>query len=317
MCSNNYYKNNYRCHKIVYFFLFFLNLAICNAGIQHIEDENVIMNSDDEDSENVDVNNIIQTLRKRLKKYLYYPSRSKGIEGSFPAYQYDAFTEQQHQPSAVIELISSGEAPDAIESSYCEQCGRRLVGSSKRSRKSIIKFCGKCRFLMRKHGKRMKHIHSQRYYNQNQHRIEYSVSTKNQTMATTNNPINIFKKLNKLGTSIYYETDCKDTIQKQNTTNMIRNAHEINTIDNVNETNGLQHRTTTTHGTNEILMTFNTVVTEVFPIHLLYNHSKCDQQTNQMHGIASTMENGDETNQHSSLQDILKNVPKSLTITMT
>lgn len=296
---------------------FFLNLAVCNAGIQHIDDENVIMNSDDEDSENVDVNNIIQTLRKRLKKYLYYPSRSKGIEGSFPAYQYDAFSEQQHQPSAVIELISSGEAPDAIESSYCEQCGRRVLGNSKRSRKSIIKFCETCRFLMRKHGKRMKHIHSQRYFNQNQHRIEYSVSTKNQTTATTNNPINIFKKLNKLGTSIYYETDCKDTIQKQNTTNMIRNAHEINTIDNVNETNGLQHRTTTTHGTNEILMTFNTVVTEVFPIHLLYNHSKCDQQTSQMHGIASTMESGDETNPHSSLQDILKNVPKSLTITMT
>lgn len=67
----------------------------------------------------------------------------------------------------------------------------------------------------------------------------------------------------------------------------------------------------TTNESNEILMTFNTVVTEVFPIDQLYNYA--DQQDEQMPNKPNDNTAGSGS---LNIQEILRNVPKSLTITI-
>lgn len=60
----------------------------------------------------------------------------------------------------------------------------------------------------------------------------------------------------------------------------------------------------TSNESNEILMTFNTVVTEVFPIQQLYSYY--DRQTDQTSNTPNDI----------NIHEILRNVPKSLTITI-
>lgn len=260
-----------------------------------------MISSDDDDEnnaendENIDVNNIIQTLRDRLKKYLYYPNRRKSNDSDFPQ-------------STVIELdrpVSPDTTTTTPTVEACRHCGKSITRNLNPQR-----ICRKCKFSqMQRCGKlttyrlsrsikRTKRTHQQR----NIHKKDPS---------TALNRHNIFEKLKQLGTSIYYENDCKGKTellqqeqQQRNHKRVTLISNEIDTNDVDDEMNGLQRRCT--NESNEILMTFNTVVTEVFPMELLYNYACDDQQ--QIHDTNDT--------HHSNINDILKNVPKSLTITI-
>lgn len=233
--------------------------------------------SDCEDDENVDVNNVIQTLRNRLKKYLYYPNKQKAN---------DLYGLHAH-PHAIDGKLN--ESSDTHRN--CERCGKLIRKYSNRRRRKA--FCRNCR---------LSHIaiHSARSKRRHRAHVTSMMSTQSET-STPNNRINIFKKLQQLGTSIYYETECKGN-QRDRNQHMISIPHEMDTNTYKRPANTWKRPT---NESNEILMTFNTVVTEVFPIEQLngYHHQGIDQR----HGT---------TEQTLNIQEILRNVPKSLTITI-
>lgn len=227
----------------------------------------LVIVSDEEDNENVDVNNVIQTLRNRLKKYLYYPNKQKTNDHD------DLGAHPQH----VIEVNGSSNVQQ-----YCQKCEKLIKRHTNRRRQRRL--CRTCRFLIRRNEKAQAKVIQQTH-----------VSSSTDTYS--NNRINIFEKLQQLGTSIYYENDSNG---KQLNRTMTSIPHEIDTK---KPTIAWKR----TNESNEILMTFNTVVTEVFPIKQLYN--QYDRQDDQIPNI-----NTDETKLN--IQEILRNVPKSLTITI-
>lgn len=243
----------------------------------------MIVISDEEYDENVDVNNVIQTLRNRLKKYLYKPKKQKSI----------ATIEVQTYPdSTVIELHGS---PDQHRN--CERCGKLINKISNRRRRRIL--CRHCRFSLRRNNqqtRRRRAHHSTRFHS--------SLGDTRSDILQPNNRTSIFQKLRQLGTSIFYENDCIGKHERMHQ-HMTSIPHEIDTNQQKRLTNAWQQRT---NDSNEIVMTFNTVVTEVFPIDQLYNYDnqQDDQMSNQPNDTNGTM----------NIQEILRNVPKSLTITI-
>lgn len=133
-------------------------------------------------------------------------------------------------------------------------------------------------------------------------KTQISSRTDNQT-ETSPNRIHIFEKLQQLGTSIYYEHECNAKHLEQQH-RMTSTPHEIDT--HRKPTNAWKRRAT--DESNEIVMTFNTVVTEVFPIEQLYNQfdRQDDQLASNKLNVAGTL----------NIQEILRNVPKSLSITI-
>lgn len=119
---------------------------------------------------------------------------------------------------------------------------------------------------------------------------------------TVSNRQNIFEKLKRLGTSIYYENEMELACNEQdNQTDKYATSipNEINTIDSTEKVSTMTLKNRIKNESNEILMTFDTAVTEVFPIEFLYQYS-CDQ----------------DRKFHPNMNDIIKNIPKSLTITI-
>lgn len=244
----------------------------------------MVVISDEECDENVDVNNVIQTLRSRLRKYLYYPNKEKRM---------DLLELQAHPDSTVIELHGS---PDQHRN--CERCGKLINKISNRPRRRTL--CRNCRFSLRRNNGQLK---------RRKHRLTRSLSPNTQShhVSSSSNRNNIFQKLQQLGTSIFYENDHRGRRHQQMQQCMTSIPHEIDTNQPKRMTaNAWQQRHT--NESNEILMTFNTVVTEVFPIDQLYNYSDRpdDQMTNTLSDNAGTL----------NIQEILRNVPKSLTITI-
>lgn len=269
------------------FVLIFVFLSLWSDDDIRLDDANgLVIISDDEDDENVDVNNIVQTLRNRLKKYLYYPKRQKCNDPQ----------EWQAYPQATLIELSESTAIDAD----CKHCGKSLRRHLNRRKPRTV--CRNCRFLMRRYGKRSSQRKNQTNNMKWSQRAHHLIDHRSNT---TSNHINIFKRLQQLGTSIYYENECRAQQQQQTKRHMSSIPHEMDTKAHKKGTNAWkQHRT---NDSNEILMTFNTVVTEVFPIDALYN-KYCDQQDDQIsNSNASTNLN---------IQEILRNVPKSLTITI-
>lgn len=264
----------------------------------------MVISDDEENIENVDVNNIIRTLRDRLKKYLYYPNRRKDNAGDTD------FNFIQPQ-STVIEL-DRPVSPDTTMVEACRRCGKSITRNPNRHR-----ICRKCMFSMQ----RCRKLTAYRL-SRSRSKLKQTEQFKNQVNAL--NRRDIFKKLQQLGTSIYYENARMDSEkgiqyhqrhqrkqqqqqqQQRNHKRVTSIPHESDTIHDENDINGSQIRRT--NESNEILMTFNTVVTEVFPMELLYSYeSDRDRQDDQM------------ANKHEfnpNINDILKNVPKSLTITV-
>lgn len=253
--------------------------------MQHNDTNEVVIVSNEEDDENIDVNNIVQTLRNRLKKYLYYPKQQKCN---------DLHEWQTHPPTALIELNGSTDID-----TNCEHCGKSLQRHS--NRRMQRSFCRSCRFLMRRYGK----CSTQRSKNQQQ---KPHISPLRDIHRSSHNHMNIFEKLQQLGTSIYYENECRVEQQRRKIQrHMSLIPHDMDTSKaHKKRTNAWErHRT---NESNEILMTFNTVVTEVFPIDELYN-KYYDRRSVENDQISNTSNN-------LNIQEILKNVPKSLTITI-
>lgn len=244
--------------------------------------------SDEEDDENVDINNVIRTLRQRLKKYLYYPKREKCN---------DLDKWQAHPQATLIELNAT-----ANIAANCERCGKLLRRHSQRRNQRC---CRSCRSLMRRFGKcsnQMK-VHTNHLKRaQYQHKAHISSPLKRHQSVHASDHVRIFQKLQQLGTSIYYESECRGQEQRRTHHHMISIPHEMDTNAQKREANAWKRQI---NDSNEILMTFNTVVTEVFPIDELYN-KYYDQQHDQLTNTSNNI----------NIQEILRNVPKSLTITI-
>ncbi|XP_055318467.1 uncharacterized protein LOC129576788 [Sitodiplosis mosellana] len=263
---------------------------------RHCTDANelIIVSDDDEENvENVDVNNVIQTLRDRLKKYLYYPNKQKCND----------LSELNAHPQAAT-IIELNGTPDMHRN--CERCGKLIRKHSNRMHSRQRTLCRTCRFSMRSNGKlsaRLKiptyHLTRSQYRRQKTH-MSQPLSTLKRS-ESFGNRINIFKKLQQLGTSIYYENNGCRGKRHELSQHMTSIPHEMD----ISEHNTIQPNMAwkRPNESNEILMTFNTVVTEVFPIDQLYNY---DRPTDQMPNAPNDF----------NIQDILRNVPKSLTITI-
>lgn len=290
----------------LHFFPFIFSFGADDDTECYDPNEMVII-SDDEDvaDENIDVNNIVQTLRNRLKKYLYYPNRQKS------ASQDDWLP--MHPDAALVEL--NGTVDDERN---CENCGKLFRRRLNRHKQRL--FCRSCRFLMRRYGNSTTVSYRLHRNRKTVAHMKAPFNEKHQSrVPTTNHHSNIFKKLQQLGTSIYYENEYHHVGQQQQQQtqqkryqlhrHMTSIPHEIDMKTQKNGTNTWQQRQ---NGSNEILMTFNTVVTEVFPINELYNNyygrSNGDQISNES--------DANNAPNHLNIQEILKNVPKSLTITI-
>lgn len=342
-------------------------------------EDDLILVSDDEDSdnENVDVNNIIQTLRHRLKKYLYRPQTknlSDNLSDELCNVQQRSGVERQGESDSDVaeaqyqyrlrrkrrqKRYSSLPSPDAtfihiFERQKCERCHKSITVHRHhyRNSKRSIQFCQKCKHSMEigKNSAKRKCMMKKQRLKRSSHRYEnvqrrrrqlqqqrqeqkpYLLQTtenRSTEQRTVHNCINIVDKLKQLGTSIHYEcyNDEKPQMKRQridhgevmastpfeidmfvdpSTKNSIFScAHKaVNAFEQPNTTT----TATTTNHSNEILLTFNTVLTEVFPIQLLYDN---DQTTKNVEN------NAKDCNQTTNFNEILKNVPKSLTITLT
>lgn len=267
----------------------------------------IISDDDDEDNENIDVNNIVQTLRSRLKKYLYYPDRQKSnSQDEWLPIHSDAT------------LIAFNRTTDNERN--CKNCGKLFRRQLNRHKQKI--FCRSCRFLRRRYGSsttvsyrfHKSHLKSSEHQETVAHMKRPFNENHQSRLSTTNHHNNIFRKLQQLGTSIYYENEYHHVDHRQQQIqqksyhlrrHMTSIPHEIDMKTQKNGTKAWQQRQ---NGSNEILMTFNTVVTEVFPIDELntkyYDRSNGDQISNES-----------EANNF-NIQEILRNVPKSLTITI-
>lgn len=151
------------------------------------------------------------------------------------------------------------------------------------------------------------------------------------------NGSNIVNKLKLLGTTIYYEAEkcfnrkeqriideCNDVVEVGHddendddedwrSVYSISSTNEIDT-DTASKPTTIADPFTRTQRSatdpNEIVLTFNTVVTEVFPMQLFGGSGLNYADTQQAKSSSST------SDQSNSFHDIIKNVPKSLTITL-
>lgn len=273
----------------------------------------------DEDDENIDVNNIVQTLRNRLKKYLYYPFRQKSNN------------QDEWQPMHTHATLVEQNRTMANDRN-CENCGNLFRARLNRHKQRI--FCRSCRFLMRRYGNsttvsykfHKNNLKSSEFKETAAHMLLFNENVRHSHVLTTNHHINIFKKLQQLGTSIYYENEYgvgqqkqqkqqqyqRQQWQQQHKSYRLHRQHMTSIpheIDMKSQKNGTKTWKQHQNGSNEILMTFNTVVTEVFPIDELY--SKYYGRSND-----DQISNESEATNSFDIQEILRNVPKSLTITI-
>lgn len=129
---------------------------------------------------------------------------------------------------------------------------------------------------------------------------------------------NIVDKLKSLGTTIYCETDNKMQFELNNYILVDSSSDLLNSTNNKNdeineiEYNDLDKTKNRLDESNDILLSFNTVVTEVFPIKYLRNINN-DHIRNQTNDIKTNRNDENIT----SASELIKNLPKSLTITLT
>lgn len=302
-----------------FFFFFALSLSpifflILDYATQCYADTNEMVIISDDDDENIDVNNIIQTMRNRLKKYLYYPNRPKS----------NSQNDERHAMHPCATLSERNRTMDTNR--HCKQCGKSFRGRLNRSKQRI--FCRSCRFLMRRYGVNAttasykfhkNHLKSSQFQ-ETAHILPYNDNHQSNAPTATHH-VNIFKKLQQLGTSIYYENQYDVEQQQrlqprrqhtQSKSYHRRCRHMTSTpyeIDMKSQKNGTKSWQQQPNGSNEILMTFNTVVTEVFPIDKLYGNYYGRSDDDQMSTESDAPNNF-------NIQEILRNVPKSLTITI-
>lgn len=258
----------------------------------------------DDNRECVDVNNIIETIRQRLKKYIYRRHQSNCSDQSGLV-----SLDNEHESNYRLREAHAGLADDT-ERTICGYCHRRRIRYPTKSQRSVIRFCRTCRFSMRR-----KKLKSKRMQLLLARRRPYATQNAADKMTSVNRSTDIVEKLKRLGTSIYYESDCKyclsDGRAAYAAASVMSNAHEIDTICG---TQGMMQNRPATES-NEILITFDTVVTEVFPIDSLYG-STTDTRT-PTNCIDNIKKHNCADIAVPNIRDILKNVPESLSITLT
>lgn len=227
----------------------------------------------------------------------------------------------------------------------CELCRRPILRTNNHHRRPnnghtrsshTIRMCQKCNLSMHMHiCNRSACLRPHRRHTKcprKSHRKECSAGT---SISIEDNEIlnesNIVNKLKLLGTTIYYETeecfdrkehriidalsDDGDDLRSVYTT---PSANEIDTDIELKPTTIVEHVTNTqlpsanersTNDSNEIVLTFNTVVTEVFPMQLF--SAAIDYA-----GTGPTKTASSSSDPANSFHEIIKNVPKSLTITL-
>lgn len=272
---------------------------------------------DEENRENIDVNNIIDTIRNSLKKYIYRRQQSNDddLNDLIMVERSKQFDRNDDDEATVIRNPTITYKRKRI---LCQMCHRRLLIKSNRS---AVRYCRICRLSIRQghmKAKRMQALPCQRHPRTIQNdRPRKNATIDNRTMAIIH-PTDIIEKLNRLGTSIYYENDCEYCAGIKRAaytpTHIIPNAHEIDTIYAAREMIGVHHPTTES---NEILITFDKAVTEVFSIESLYDCEAGQNHQQHMASSADSIQSSSTQMSKPDIQDILKNVPKSITITIT
>lgn len=261
--------------------------------------------NDDDSRENVDFTDIIRTIRHRLKKYIYRRHQSNFSDQSNFVLIDNKYGSNYRQNE------SSAGLADNMKRTICGHCRRRRV----KTNTSIIRFCRTCRFSIRKRKVKSNQMQPflamRRSYAPQIDRCRTNDRMGFKTM-TPSHSTDIVEKLNRLGTSIHYESDCKYCLSNKRPANaaasVISNAHEIDTMCGITQRKIQKNHPTTE--SNEILITFDTVVTEVFPIDSLcgsMSPTDCIDTVLKPNYTEITVPN---------IQDILKNVPKSLSITI-
>lgn len=299
ICERSTERNNMQRIKIIIWLISIFFSSLCFSFTddhRRGSDANeLIIVSDDEEKENVENDDVIQRLRNRLKKYLYYPNKKGNDPSGLNAHP------------TVIELSGT---PDMHWN--CERCGKLIRNQSNRVHRRQRALCRICRFSMRRNGKLSTRLKIPAYHltRSQCRRQRIHVSPMPLQSATlkrserSGNRINIFKKLQQLGTSIYYENNECPRKQTEFNHHMTSIPHEMDTSEQKTTQPNTAWKPATANESNEILMTFNTVVTEVFPIQQLYSYY--DRQTDQSSSTPNDV----------NIQEILRNVPKSLTITI-
>lgn len=227
---------------------------------------------------------------------------------------------------------------------YCELCKRSILRSNhhrlpincRMRRQKSIQICRKCKLSMHMHiCNRLICLRPNRRHPKSHLKIqqEHKDGGSNRSSnSIDNNDIlnrsNIVNKLKLLGTTIYYEPEkCSNRKQERNNEangKDWRCIHSISSIDEIDTDTELKPTTIvepatktqmsknerSTENPNEIVLTFNTVVTEVFPMQLLTAGIYYT-------GIDQPKLTSSSTNERvNSFHEIIKNVPKSLTITL-
>lgn len=233
----------------------------------------------------------------------------------------------------------------------CELCKRPVQRSSYHQRgpanshqvrrSKSIRLCRKCKLSMHMHiCSRLACLRPNRSHTKCPRKVQAEHKNRSGGNAIEDNDIlngsNIVSKLKLLGTTIYYETEeCFHRKQQQiadehndsggdiegDSVNLISSTNEIDMDVAAPKPSRLaaaaavtraQPATNerSTNDPNEIVLTFNTVVTEVFPMRLLSDADIDYPGTQRTPSAPST--NG----RSNSFHEIIKNIPKSLTITL-
>lgn len=228
----------------------------------------------------------------------------------------------------------------------CESCRRPILRTNNhlrapincpaRQRKSI-RICRKCKLSMHMHiCNRLACLRPSRRHSKCPRKMHIERDRGSSNAIEDNdilNGSNIVNKLKLLGTTIYYETEeCfhrkqqrtvdethdNDGAEDWRSVHSITSTNEIDTDAELKPTIMFEPETKiqpstndrSTNDPNEIVLTFNTVVTEVFPMELLT--AGIDYYT----GTGRTHSTSPITDRENAFHDIIKNVPKSLTITL-
>lgn len=239
----------------------------------------------------------VQSVRSTLHKYLYYPNKRRHVKNhlssSFPSSTLPLPLSRPTIPLTVKHKTESNNENNYKINNFHLKCRKHNT------------FCHRC-------------LRSSKFYRQqilNNCRANYDRQTyDSESIVTSSDSIydnkcvehilkesNIVKKLQSLGTTIYCEQINKMQFYDDNLVDSSTDLSNRNAIDIKSSNNMPFTMTKQLNETNEILLTFNTVVTEVFPI-------DC---------IKVNVENHSNENCTENVCEIIKNVPKSLTITLT
>lgn len=281
----------------------------------------------------------VQSVRSKLHKYLYYPNKTKAESDHLPSPLTPYNRQQSAQRSPKAAAIRSKSSNNENNHMFgrrikCRMCSGAIRSVNRNQKQHTL--CRNCKLSVHLHVCNRLSCHRstlRRNRSTNNCRVKCDrMSGDSDAVVSSSDSIierdvqsilrgsNIVSKLKSLGTSIYCERDDENRPQQSHDDLVQSSSDGPNEIDIADDTKPSNDGDATserwmaakqmiTNESNEIVLTFNTVVTEVFPIKYIQK-SNADNHSNEFHAIRQ--EDGAR-----NFSEIIKNVPKSLTITLT